>query len=193
MKVSSHKSAEQLKLFDYPLYEGDHGYARHVVGETIEQLSAIVLGGFRHSTNSQADYCPDISVKKPDGPGLIYYECKAAGLSRQTFIYAGRLKKDRRFNKQTCGRLFYLIWHHKAYTKDARSVDELRSLLLQRIQCAYIVPFQAIDAICESLNEEKLNSAYGQSKQSDLKVYGSGFRLPLKSIESYKAIEWRLA
>lgn len=187
MKVSGLKSAEQLRLFDYPLREGDHGYARHVIGELIEEISAIVLGGYRHRTDSRSDYCPDISV------GRNFYECKAAGLSRQTLIYAGRLKKDRRFARRH--QLFYLIWHHRAYTKDARSVDELRSLLLQRIQCAYIVPFNAIDAICKSLREEKLcsASAYGlNGRASNKKAYGSGYRLPLKSIQDYRAIEWRI-
>lgn len=186
MILSRHQSAKQLPLFDYPIEESDHGYARHVVGELIEEISALVLGGFRHKTDSQADYCPDISRPKSIGRGLDFFECKAAGLSRQTFIYEGRLKKDRRFAKRFD--LKYLIWHHTAKTKQARSVFELRSLLLQRIVCAYLVPFSVIDSICQGLSVEKLNSAYGHSDSNP--VYGSGVRIPIKALEAYRFIEW---
>lgn len=185
----------QLTLFDYPIDETDHGYARHVVGELIEDLSAYVLGGSRHRTDSRADYCPDVSVRSIYGyRGSIaihqthYYECKAAGLSKQFFIYGERLKKDIRFARKRD--LSYLIWHHRARTKSARSVAELRSLLLQRIVCGYIVPFSVINTICASIEETKLNSAYGHSIENG-KLYGSGFRIPLRMIESYRAIEYR--
>lgn len=195
MILSRHQSAKQLPLFDYPIEESDHGYARHVVGELIEEISALVLGGYRHKTDSRCDYCPDLSV--PDWisynpalcmwqTGMTYFECKAAGLSRQTFIYEGRLKKDRCFAKRFD--LKYLIWHHTAKTKQARSVFELRSLLLQRIVCAYLVPFSVIDSICQGLSIEKLNSAYGHSDSNP--VYGSGVRIPIKALEAYRFIEW---
>lgn len=198
MIVSKVKTTEQLRLFDPPLDVTDHGYARHVVGELFEELSAIVLGGRRHRTDSRADYCPDISVDNfmyfnyawcTWATRIQYYECKACGLSNQFMIYAGRLAKDRRFNQHR--HLSYIVWSHSASTKQARTVNELRSLILQKINAAYIVPFNVIDELSASVRQEKLNSAYGASRTNG-KVYGSGFRIPLRMIEDYKAVEYRL-
>lgn len=183
MIISGHKREDQPLLFDLPIAIGEHGYARHVVGELIEEITALVLGGKRHRTSSNCDYCPDVSINSKR-----FFECKASGLSNQFFIYAGRLTKDIEFASRQS--LSYVIWSHNAAVKDARSVVELRSLLLQRIRCGYIVPFNVIADICASITPMKLNSAYGH-REGNGKMYGSGYRIPLRLIEDFKSIEYR--
>lgn len=127
MKLSSYKSADQGRLFDEPLIKNDGklslGYCRHLAGELCEQLTAAVFNGRRHKTDSTCDYCPDVSITGPRG--TIYFESKAVGLTKTVFIYEGRLRKDFLFARRH--ELYYVVWHHLAYSKLATTVNELRS------------------------------------------------------------------
>lgn len=179
--ISGFKSRDvQSTLWDFPI--GNHGHVRTVLGDFVEDLTALLLGGKRHKTDSTKDYCPDVSVIERDA----YFECKAAGLSKQTFVYEGRVERDRDFAAHHG--LFYVIWHHRTETKLARTVNELKQMFLANMQRVYIVPFMVIDDYCRSHTPEKLNSKYG--KHSDAETYGSGYRINLRDIAEYAVIEW---
>lgn len=182
MKISGPKSLDrQLRLWDEPL--GNHGHVRHVIGDLIERMTVELLGGIRHKTQSNVDYCPDVSIDN----GRWYFECKAAGRSRQTFIYEGRLAKDREFVK---GRnLSYIIWHHKTDSSQASTVGQLQALVRRQMQCTYVVPFAVIDGLCQRRRCEKLNSAYGYHNSNPL--YGKGYRLNLSQLEPWRFYEWQ--
>lgn len=129
-----------------------------------------------------------MSVVAPDG-ATVYVESKAAGLSNQTFVYAGRVAKDRAF-VAAGHRLWYAVWHHAAATKDAGTEDELRALVGARMLACYLAPFAAVAAIVAALPEEKLNSSYGQTHQGDRRVYGSGYRIPVARLGAWRAEEY---
>ena len=184
LSVASFKSRSQLRLFDEPI--SGHGFARYVIGDFVEELTAHFLQGQRHSTASKYTYCPDVS--KCIHGRRIYVESKAAGLSRQTFVYEGRLKKDEEFARHH--QLFYMVWHHRAATKLATTVNELRALILHTMQCAYFVPFADIRRLMLQHKLEKLNSKYGHAIDN-ARLYGAGYRLKIKLLEPYKILEWR--
>ena len=172
-KVSGLRSKwTQLLIWDPPL--GNHGHVRNVIGNLVEDLTAALIDGHRHKTDSRAEYCPDVSADN------VYYESKAAGRSRQTFIYSGRLIKDRLFTADY--NLKYVIWHHQAETKTAKTVGELERLILRSMRSVYIVPFSSVDTICSALAEEKLNSKYGGTCR---KTYGSGYRISIKLLSEF--------
>lgn len=184
MRLSSFKSLEvQGLLFDQHL--GNHGHRRNVVGNLAEQLTTEAVGGRRHKTQCTCDYCPDVS-RIGDCGATEFFESKAAGLSNQTFIYAGRLAKDQKF-VETGRSLTYVVWHHGAATLEASTVRELEQLVSLRMLAVYAVPFFEVLAICGSLNEEPLNSRYGHSRDQYRKTYGSGYRLPMKLL-----LPWRV-
>jgi hypothetical protein len=173
MKISAPKSPwKQAQMFDLPI--GNHGHIRTIIGDTVENLTCRVFGGVRHKTQSTADYCPDISI--PAARPILYLECKAAGLSNQTFVYEGRLEKDRIFSK--ANELLYVIWWHKLATKTIQTEGELRSKLLESFRGLYIIRFKYIDQLAKAIPATPLNSHYGHSDTN--KLYGSGIRLPLK-------------
>jgi len=123
-----------------------------------------------------------IIIEPPDY-GKIFIECKAAGNSKQTFIYAGRVEKDRKFAEERV--LYYAIVHHGLNTKDYETVEELQRALFPKLKCLYFVPFDEIDRLC--VKEEPLNSGYGGT---DRRTYGSGFRIPLGKLEDWKVLVW---
>lgn len=180
MKISSIKpaSGRQLLLFDRPL--GNHGHRRFIIGNLTEELIASLFNANRHKLDSSCDYCPDLSIES------LFIECKAAGRNKETFIYQGRLEKDREFSKSH--NLMYAILHHTTNTLLSDTVEELETDFLMSIQCLYLVPFEVIDNIASSLPEEKLNSKYG--RHANRQLYGSGVRLRLSMIESWKFFEW---
>lgn len=179
MRISPYKSSErQPVLWDEPL--GNHGHVRTLIGDLCEGLTADFVGGRRHRTRSDCDYCPDVSRTDPDG--VVYFESKAAGLNGQTFVYQGRLEKDRAF-VQSGRRLYYVIWGHKARTKDASTVSELERLLLSSVRRVFLVPFADLDAIAKGLKITKLNSGYGS--KTDAKTYGSGIRIQLSLLTPF--------
>lgn len=165
---------------------GNHGHVRTVIGDLVERLTARLVGGRRHKTQSTADYCPDVSATVAGAP--VYYESKAAGKSRQTFVYAGRLRKDVDFAASHA--LWYVVWHHHAETKRAATVGGLESLVLAEMRAAFVVPFARFAEICRGRVEEPLNSKYGSS-QDRPDTYGSGFRVPIKHLEHYEADGWK--
>lgn len=162
----------QPYLFDVLL--GNHGHVRTVIGNLCERLTVERFpGAVQHRTDSRCDYCPDISWQS------MYFEVKAAGRTRQTFIYEGRLHKDREFNKHH--NLWYIVWHHLAKTKSVDTVRGLEELVLKMMKAVYVVPFSAIDAICQTMRPEKLNSKYGPGGNT----YGSGYRIPVKRLAEW--------
>lgn len=197
MRISDIKTARpnQLTLWEPEL--GNHGHIRNIIGELTEELIATLFGGERHKTDCNCDYCPDVSVcfptlpdpigivRKPKGYGRLYMECKAAGRSNQTFIYEGRLEKDKQFAKDHL--LCYAILKHRTITKYASTVPELTALFLTSLDCLYIVPFEILLTIIGDQEPEPLNSSYGGT---DRKTYGSGYRIPLRSIEEWKYVTW---
>jgi hypothetical protein len=191
MKISKTIEDRQLPLFDTRkttliqcthLKGGDqenkpHGQVRTIVGNFFEDITQLVLGGRRHKTDCQADYCPDISA------GSDYYEVKAAGRTNQTFIYEGRLEKDNKFCNLGHS-LYYFVWHHKLDTKQyyGQSIHDLETGLLNSIVGQYRIRFQDIYKICKSKKAEKLNSQYGGP---DKKTYGAGYRINISEIKQY--------
>lgn len=173
---------KQRRLFDEPL--GNHGHVRTLIGEWTEQIVAGLLGGVRLRTSGLLPYCPDVQI------GRTFVESKAAGLSRTTFIYHGRLERDRVFSESNT--LVYAILQHKTHTKLASYVEELRVHFVRSIQRLYVVPFAAIDTVCSGVRCEKLNSGYGKKDgvKNAERYYGSGYRLPLKQLEDFIVMEW---
>jgi hypothetical protein len=166
--ISGLKSTErQLLLWERPL--GNHGDVRCVVGDLAETLTARLVGGARHKTDSRAAYCPDVSANG------TYFESKAVGRSRTAFVYGGRLDKDRVF--AASHRLVYVIWHHGADSKLAATAEQLVALVLRTMRCVYVVPFGAIDRLCSTIKPDRLNSKYGGSDSRP--EYGSGYRIRL--------------
>lgn len=139
-----------------------------MIGELAERIICSRIGGHRHKTDSRCDYCPDVSV------GSMFFECKAVGLTNQMFIYAGRLNNDRLFAANHM--LWYAVVHHRTSTKKWCTVKELETAVITSIRCIYLIPFSVVSAKC--IKEVPLNSKYGSS-QSNKRLYGSGFRLPL--------------
>src|ERR1022692_1608184 len=109
----------QMRLWSPAIYS--HAYCRNYLGEIVEEATEKLTGGRRHKTQSNADYCPDVSA------GEIYYECKSAGRQNQTFVYRGRLEKDLLFAAEHI--LLYAVWHHAVDTAKVATVDELRAMM----------------------------------------------------------------
>ncbi len=188
VKISTIKSINrQQRLFEQPM--NGHAQSRNVLGEIVEDLAAALFNGVRHKTDCRCDYCPDVSIPMLNSWGSvyerIYLECKSAGRNRETFIYKGRLIKDRKFAANHL--LFYVIFHHQTVTKQASTAEDLHALFLQAMQCIYFIPFSVIDEIASSQKIKRLNSGYGGT---DRKTYGSGFRLKLSKFEKWKLFEW---
>lgn len=179
MIISGHvPEMRQQRLFDEPL--GNHGHVRVVLGDFVEHLTAQLLGGQVHKTSSKANYCPDVSV------GKFYFECKCAGRNKETFVYGGRLEKDREFAATRW--LAYVIWHHTTDTTQPATVRDLRAMFLANVKSVYVVPFEVIDEICREKDEVPLNSAYGGSKDNPL--YGSGYRIRLAELAEWALLRW---
>ncbi|MGV3485382.1 MAG: hypothetical protein ACO1RT_13270 [Planctomycetaceae bacterium] len=161
-------------MFDEPL--GGHGHIRTLIGNWAEELTIHALGGRRHRTDCRYDYCPDISSNG------CFIECKAAGRTNQTFIYAGRLEKDWRFSRE-CP-LMYCIWHHGAKTTAHEYVSQLFADFLASLRSIFIVPFWALYTICRRRPCEKLNSKYGSSDSNS--DYGAGYRVNLSMLRDWE-------
>jgi hypothetical protein len=187
MRISPIKSGWiQPPLFDPGILLRGSGHVRTIVGETVERLTLELTGGRRHRTSGRlGDYCPDVSLIA--GERVQYLECKAAGRNRETFVYSGRLEKDRAF--VAGGRsLAYLIWHHRAETKTVDTVEALRALIFAELRAVYLVPFPELDRIAMSCPVEPLNSGYGKKPgcATANRVYGSGYRIRLRSLEPFR-------
>lgn len=175
MKISGLRSDWRQPLL-FPENLGNHGHVRNVIGELAEELTAHYVSGRRHKVQGNVIYCPDVSRREG------FFESKAAGNSNQTFIYGGRLEKDRNF-AMSGNRLWYVIWHHEAASKGVETTEALRSLVLQKTRKVYVVPFLVMDNICGEITPDKLNSKYGGSDSRP--IYGTGYRIPLKLLESW--------
>lgn len=182
MNISPFKSDfHQASLFDEPL--GGHGHIRTVIGDITERLTAKFVGGRLHK-DIAGFYCPDVSTLIKSR--RVFIECKAAGRSRQTFIYAGRLTKDLEFSGQAD--LLYAILHHKTQTKQAQTVGQLQTLFLASLAAFYLVPFGAIYSHAKAAGKTKINGSYG--KRSGEKIYGAGYRISLKKLDAYRIFSW---
>lgn len=173
----------QRHLFTVEHPTPTHALARNVIGDFVENLTALIFNGKRFKSDSRCKYCPDVWIKG------IFIECKAAGRSKQTFIYQGRLEKDKEFAKEFD--LVYCIWHHTAYTKRAATDMELRWLFLSKMKAIYLVPFSEILAVIKRCNikSEQLNSKYGGTNRT---TYGTGYRINIRELEPFK-LEWELS
>jgi len=170
-KLPGFKSADsQGVMWDRPLT--GHGSCRALIGDFAETLTARLLRGKRYRTDSRCKYCPDVYALGS------WFEVKAAGRNHETFVYAGRLEKDRRFAADH--NLFYVIWHHRARTLTADSREDLQRLFLWNLQAVYVVPFAVIDEVAAAVTATPLNSKYGKSDTNP--TYGSGYRLPIKRL-----------
>lgn len=191
MRISGLKSAErQLLLWERPL--AGPGGVRNAVGDLMERLTAIWVGGVHHKTQSNCDYCPDVSGPYYDVTdedmggenftGTQYYESKGAGRAGNTFIYGGRLAKDREF-VASGRRLTYVIWHHRATTAGMETHEQVERAVLASLQAVYVVPFIVIDEICRLITPVPLNSKYGGSDKRP--EYGSGYVIRLALLEPW--------
>lgn len=185
MKISAPKNRDsQRQLWapeDPPL--GNHGHVRTVLGDFAEELTAKLFGGRRHKTDSTCGYCPDV-VR-----GTVYFECKAMGRSNQTFIYSGRLEKDREFAGEHW--LGYVVWWHAVDTSRAETAGELRALMLSQLRGVFVVPFEAIDTIAAGKPVEPLNSKYGRSNEAG-SLYGSGVRISSTELLPWLFAAWEI-
>jgi hypothetical protein len=171
MKLPKFKQpVTQLPL--WPIEITGHGHCRTIIGNFAENLTIHFLHGLRYRTDATADYCPDVFAHD------AHFEVKAAGRTNQTFIYAGRLDRDRWFSTQYP--LFYAIWHHGCDTKRASSVREVEMEFLHTLRSLYIIPFAEIDAIAATIPVTKLNSRYGGSDTNPR--YGAGYRIPISRV-----------
>jgi hypothetical protein len=150
-----------------------------VIGGYFEQRTAELLGGEQHKTDARCDYCPDVSVLLQNGRS--YFEVKAVGRSKQAFVYAGRLVKDRRLAQ--LHPLTYILWGHTLATQDYETVAELLLDLPELTLGYYRIPFADFDRLLSSRPLEKLNSRYGGSTSNPL--YGSGYRIHLSALKAY--------
>jgi hypothetical protein len=175
LKISGIKNTcVQLTMFDEPL--GGHGHIRTLIGDWAEDLTAWFFNGIRRKTDSRCDYCPDVSVSG----GFI--ECKAAGQTRQTFVYSGRLDRDWVFSQSH--RLWYCIWHHDVKTKSFDFVSELLRAFIVSLKAVYVVPFWAFYSVARSRPCVRLNSKYGGSDKNP--TYGAGYRVNLSNLNDWK-------
>lgn len=173
--ISPYRStSRQPWLFDQPL--GNHGHCRAVIGNLIEELTASLVNGKRHKTMN-GRYCPDVSR------GQEYFECKAVGRSRQAFVYAGRLEKDRKFAQQYP--LTYILWHHEAGIEEIPTVRALELAVRANLRAIYCIPFQQLYHQCVSRPLVKLNSKYGCA-QDYPNTYGSGYRVPISALDPWQ-------
>lgn len=171
MKLPGFKSSEsQAVMWERPI--GNHGACRALIGDFAETLTARLLRGRRYRTDSRCNYCPDVFALG------AWFEVKAAGRNCETFVYAGRLEKDKVFARDR--ELYYVIWHHRANTLRAASREDLMRLFLMNLQAIYIVPFSRVIEVAEAVTATPLNSKYGKSDTNP--IYGSGYRLPLKKL-----------
>ena len=184
MNISRPRSSTtQLELFDreqfiptqYPDGSVNHGRIRTAVGEFFETLTAEILGAVRHVIDSRCEYCPDLSL------GQTYLEVKAVGRSRQMFVYAGRLAKDRELFKRHP--LCYVIWSHSLDTQLVTNVAQLKTQLRKSINCHYYVPFEFLFETFRPLVPVRLNSRYGAGR-----LYGSGYRLSLTKLAEFQQL-----
>jgi hypothetical protein len=157
------------------------GEVRNAVGDLMERLTASWFGGVRHKTQSNCDYCPDVSA------GGEFYESKGVGKSGNTFIYGGRLVKDREF-VATGHRLWYAVWHHRATTTGLETREAVERAVLASLRSLYVVPFAAVDDICRGIRPTPLNSKYGGSDKRP--AYGSGYVIRLSLLELFLTREW---
>lgn len=181
MRISGYRGTEkQLLLFPEPLRGA--GHVRVIIGNLVETLTAVLVGGRRHKTQSNVDYCPDVSCARG------YFESKAVGRNRAGFVYGGRLRKDQRF--ATTQSLYYVLWHHVAATRLADTVEGLEALVLANLRAVWVVSFSRLHAICAATAEVRINSAYGP--QGNV-LYGSGHRFALSKLgEPLRRYEERL-
>lgn len=162
---------EQGSLWERPLT--GHGSCRASLGDFAERLTARILHGRRYRTDSRCNYCPDVFALG------AWFEVKTAGRNNESFVYQGRLEKDRRFAEQR--QLYYVIWHHAADTKACLTHADLRRSFLMSLKAVYVLPFAEVDAVAQSVTVTKLNSKYGKSDTNP--VYGAGYRLPIKMLK----------
>jgi hypothetical protein len=180
--ISGFKPPERQMAFWSPPLR-NHAHIRNFLGEIAEEATAHITGGRRHKTDSRADYCPDVSA------GKLYFECKAAGCSNQTFVYQGRLAKDVVFASERS--LIYAVWHHAVKTLELQTVDELREQFYATLKGVYFVPFAEFNRICMGLNLEKLNSKYGPAHtRGGEATYGAGYRVPIKALAPWRINPW---
>lgn len=173
MRLPGFKTTNRQSFFwDEPL--GNHGHARTVLGDFAEELTARLTRGRRYRTDSRADYCPDVFAFG------TYFECKSAGRSNQTFVYAGRLEKDAAFAETRP--LFYVVWHHAANTLIAADDRELKTLFLASLKAIYVVPFAEVRRLALESELTPLNSKYGHSDSNP--TYGAGYRIPVSRLRS---------
>ncbi len=80
---------------------------RTVTGDWCEEASARILGGVRHRTDGQADFCPDV-VLPGRARGEVFIESKSCRHGR-ALVFKKRLANDLRLAKEG-KRLLYLFW-----------------------------------------------------------------------------------
>lgn len=168
---------EQPRLFAEPI--GNHGHVRTVIGDFAEALTAKLFKGRRYRTDSRSDYCPD--VKALD----TYFEVKAVGRTKHTFIYQGRLEKDLAFSRSN--KLAYVFWCHNIDSKFCYDSFELRCMFLATLTKILVVPFEVVYETARLSPVTKLNSKYGHSDTNP--IYGAGYRIPISRIMKFPHTE----
>lgn len=174
-------SDEQLVLFQQHIVLGNHGHVRTILGDFAENLTAKIFNGKRYITDSRCKYCPDVWIDAG-----LYLEVKTIGRSNHTFIYEGRLEKDRQFYDQG-NMLYYVLWHHSADTKVCTDDFELKSLFLSKLKRIVIIEFPEMEAAAKLSPVTKLNSRYGHSDSNP--TYGAGRRIPIKRVMGMRHLE----
>jgi hypothetical protein len=178
MSLPRFKAEHQPRLFAEPI--GNHGHVRVLLGDIAERLTAKFFNGHRYRTDCRSDYCPDVTA------GGQFFEVKTVGKTNHTFIYEGRLKKDRKFY-DAGNSLSYVLWQHRSLTRICLDVFELECLFLATLIRVLVVPFQFIEQAALMSPVTKLNSKYGHSNTNP--TYGAGYRIPISRVLSLPHFE----
>jgi hypothetical protein len=164
---------EQLRLFAEPL--GNHGTVRTTLGDFAERLVAKLLNGQRYKTDSRCKYCPDVKAMGK------FFEVKAVGRTRESLIYEGRLEKDLLFSQTN--ELYYVFCCHSVDSKVCRDSFELQCMFMATLGSIVVAPFESVYEAAMMSEVTRLNSSYGHSDTN--KVYGAGYRLPMKRLTKF--------
>ena len=171
MPLPKFKPEHQPRLFTEPL--GNHGHVRTLLGDIAERLTARLFNGRRYRTDCRSDYCPDVTA------GGLFFEVKTIGNSNHTFVYEGRLEKDRRF-WDAGNNLSYVLWNHGVVSRVCQDVFELECMFLATLKSIIVVSFPFLEQAAKMSPVTKLNSKYGHSDANP--VYGAGYRIPISRV-----------
>lgn len=154
---------------------------RNWVGDFCEELTAVVTGARRISTDGTRSICPDLHWFDN-----TFIESKGVGKTKHVIVYRVRMDRDIEF-VQAGHDLWYFIWHHKARCYEVGDMDGLHRVLLEEMKCLYVVPFAEMVRATEGIALRVLNTSYTKNGRHRLgygqKGYGDGWSIGLHILQ----------